>query len=45
MKAIWNDTVPAESDDTVLVEGNHHFPAALLRRGHFRESEHHSVCP
>lgn len=28
MKAIWNDTVVAESDDTVAVEGNHYFPAA-----------------
>jgi len=27
MKAIWNDTVIAQSDDTVVVEGNHYFPA------------------
>jgi uncharacterized protein (DUF427 family) len=44
MKAIWNDTVLADSDDTVVVEGNHYFPAASLRREHFRESDHHSVC-
>ena len=45
MKAIWNDTVLAESEDTVVVEGNHYFPAASLREEYFRESDHHSVCP
>mgnify|MGYP001553011900 FL=1 len=45
MKAIWNDTVLAESDDTIVVEGNHYFPAASLREEYFRESDHHSVCP
>ncbi|WP_343879134.1 DUF427 domain-containing protein [Rhodanobacter caeni] len=45
MKAMWNDTVLADGDDTVVVEGNHYFPAASLRREHFRESDHHSVCP
>ena len=32
MKAIWKGTVVAESDDTVVVDGNHYFPAAALRR-------------
>jgi uncharacterized protein (DUF427 family) len=45
MKAIWNDTLLAESDDTIVVEGNHYFPAASLREEYFRESDHHSVCP
>ena len=45
MRAIWNGTVLAESDDTVVVEGNHYFPADSLRREHFRDSDHHSVCP
>jgi len=45
MKAIWSDTVIAESDDTVVVEGNHYFPAAALKRPYFRRSEHHTVCP
>jgi uncharacterized protein (DUF427 family) len=35
MKAVWNGVVVAESDDTVLVEGNHYFPSASLRREHF----------
>ncbi len=45
MRAIWNDAVLAESDDIVVMEGNHYFPADSLRREYFRESEHHSVCP
>jgi uncharacterized protein (DUF427 family) len=45
MKAIWRDQIIAQSDDTVVVEGNHYFPASALDRQYFRESEHHSVCP
>ncbi|KZC25012.1 hypothetical protein RHOFW104T7_05745 [Rhodanobacter thiooxydans] len=45
MRAMWNDTVLAESNDTVVVEGNHYFPADSLRREYFRDSDHHSVCP
>ena len=44
MKAIWNDAVLAESDDTVVVEGNHYFPAESLRREHFRPSATHTTC-
>src|SRR5207248_11696968 len=45
MKATWNGAVLAESDDTVVVEGNHYFPPDSIRREHFRESETHTVCP
>lgn len=45
MRAIWHDTVLAESDDTVVVEGNHYFPADALRMEHFRPSDRHSTCP
>lgn len=45
MRAIWQDTVLAESDDTIVVEGNHYFPATALRREYFRDSDRHSVCP
>jgi uncharacterized protein (DUF427 family) len=45
MRAIWKKAVLAESDDTVVVEGNHYFPAGALRREHLRESETHSTCP
>jgi len=44
MQAIWNDTVLAESDDTVVVEGNHYFPASTIHREHFRPSETHTTC-
>ena len=35
MKAIWNGEVIAESDDTVIIEGNHYFPANSLRSEFF----------
>jgi hypothetical protein len=44
-RAIWNDTTLAESDDTVVVEGNHYFPADSLDRDRFRPSDRTSVCP
>lgn len=45
MKAIFNGTVIAESDNTIVVEGNHYFPAESIRREYFTETGHHSVCP
>ena len=45
MKATWKGAVLAESDDTVVVEGNHYFPPDSIKREHFRESETHTVCP
>ena len=45
MRATWKGQLLAESDDTVVVEGNHYFPAASLQRERFRESATHSVCP
>lgn len=44
-RAIWHDTVLAESDDTVVVEGNHYFPRGSLRDDVLRDSEHTSRCP
>jgi uncharacterized protein (DUF427 family) len=35
----------AESDDTVVVEDNHYFPAESIRREHFRQSATQSICP
>lgn len=43
-KAVWNDVTIAESDDTVVVEGNHYFPRSSLRDDVVRESEQQSVC-
>ena len=44
MKAIWNDTVLAESDETIVVEGSHYFPPTSLHKRHFETSETHTVC-
>ena len=44
MKATWNNTVIAESNDTVLVEGNHYFPAAALKREFITFSNHKTSC-
>lgn len=45
MKAIWNDTVVAESDKTVVVEGNHYFPPDTINRDYFQQSSTHTTCP
>ena len=45
MRAIWNGTVIAESDDTVVVENNHYFPRASLNDEYVRPSSTTSVCP
>lgn len=44
MRAIWKDTVIAQSEHTVLIEGNHYFPPDTLKREHFRPSTRHTVC-
>jgi uncharacterized protein (DUF427 family) len=45
MKAIWQDTVIAQSDDIVTVEGNAYFPAGSVNQDFLETSEHTSVCP
>jgi uncharacterized protein (DUF427 family) len=45
MKAIWNGAVIADSDDTVVVEGNHYFPRESVAAEHLRESATHTTCP
>ena len=45
MKAIWNNQVIAESDQTVVVEGNHYFPANSIHKEYFQESSLKSSCP
>jgi uncharacterized protein (DUF427 family) len=44
MKATWNGQIVAESEDTVVVEGNHYFPAAALRREFFIPSDRKTTC-
>jgi uncharacterized protein (DUF427 family) len=45
MKAVWKNTVIAESDDTVMVEGNHYFPESSLKREFISFSNHKTSCP
>ena len=45
MKATWNGAILAQSDDTVVVEGNHYFPQESLSPQYFTRSPTTSVCP
>lgn len=45
MRAVWNGEVVAESDDTVVVEGNHYFPMESVQQDLLRPSSTTSVCP
>jgi uncharacterized protein (DUF427 family) len=44
MKAIWRGATLAESDDAVVVEGNHYFPADSIDHSYLAPSDHTSVC-
>ena len=44
LKAIWNGTVVAESDQTEIVEGNHYFPPESIKSEYFRENSSTTVC-
>lgn len=44
-KAIWNDTVLAESEIYETVEGNIYFPPDALNREYFSESQTTTGCP
>lgn len=43
-KATWNGATIAESDETVIVEGNHYFPIESVNRDYLSESETHTRC-
>jgi uncharacterized protein (DUF427 family) len=43
-KAVWNGAVLAESDETVVVEGNHYFPPESINRDYFADSGKHTRC-
>jgi uncharacterized protein (DUF427 family) len=45
VKAVWNGETIAESDDTVVVEGNHYFPLDSVKPGVLTPSSTTSVCP
>ncbi len=44
LRAVWNGTVIAEADRTVIVEGNHYFPPESLHRQYFTASSTWSLC-
>ena len=45
MKAIWNSTVVATSDATLVVEGNHYFPPDAIDKKYFKASKTTTICP
>lgn len=45
MKATWNGATIAESDDTVVIEGNHYFPREAISEEYFQGSSTHTTCP
>lgn len=44
-KAIWNDVVIAESEKTIVIEGNHYFPPETIKTEFFKSNETHTTCP
>ena len=45
MKVIREDRVLAESDQTIVIEGNHYFPPQSIKKEYFQESDKHTNCP
>ena len=45
MKAVWNGTVIAESNATIVVEGNHYFPPNAVKHEFLKKSDTHTTCP
>lgn len=45
MKALWNNQIIAESDNTVVVEGNHYFPPESVKMEFLQKNDNHYTCP
>ena len=45
MQAVWKNVILAESNDTVIVEGNYYFPPAAVNLQYLRPSDTHTACP
>ena len=45
MKATWNNQTLAESNDTIIIENNHYFPASSIKKDLFQPSDKHTTCP
>ncbi len=45
MKASWNGQIIAQSDNTILIEGNHYFPKDDVKIDFMANSDMHTTCP
>ena len=45
MKAIWKAVVLAESDKTIVIEGNHYFPPDSVKKEYLKKTNTHTTCP
>lgn len=45
MKALWNGQIIAESDATIIIEGNHYFPPSSVQHQLLQPSQTHTFCP
>ena len=44
MQATWHETILAESNQTIMVEGNHYFPPDSVNQQYFKPSDSHTMC-
>lgn len=44
MKAVWNEKIIAENNDTIYIEGNHYFPPESINKEYFKSSSYHTTC-
>jgi uncharacterized protein (DUF427 family) len=44
-RAVWNNVVIAESDQCVMIEGNHYFPPDSVKREYLRQASKTTICP
>ena len=45
MRVVWKNVVLAESNDTIIIEGNHYFPHDSINWDYFQNSHTHTTCP
>lgn len=43
-KAIWNGEIIAESETTIVIEGNHYFPPDKINMDYFEKNDSHTTC-
>ena len=45
MRVVHDDIILAESNDTIVIEGNHYFPPEAVNWDYFQKSATHTTCP